>query len=214
MFIGVKICGLKDEAALKAVIAAQADYAGFVTFPKSPRHIAPAAAGVFKRLLPKSIRSVSVLVDPDDMLLDEIQSVFQPNFLQLHGSESPERLRDIKARYPHARLIKAISVCQSDDVKIIPDFTHVADMLLFDAKAPESAVLPGGNGIAFDWDILKGKHFPLPWMLSGGLTPGNVAQAIHASGALMVDVSSGVERAPGVKDPALIADFMKAVRAI
>ena len=213
MNITIKICGLTDEQAVRSVISAHADFAGFVYFPTSPRHVTISNAIKLKSILPATILSVSVLVDPDDTLLDEVQAVLQPSYVQLHGKESPQRLSAIKQRFPGIRLIKAIKVRSADDVSSAMQFSNCADMLLFDAKPPEvSGALPGGNGLSFDWALLNNRDFPLPWMLSGGLNSDNIHSAIHATGAKMIDVSSGVESAPGVKDASLIDAFIKAAR--
>ena len=212
--ISVKICGINNEAAAQAAIEAGADYAGFVYFPASPRHVELARAHALKSLLPASIKSVSVLVDPSDELLDQVHTVLQPDYIQLHGKETPERFATIRRRYPALKLIKAIRVSNADDIAMSAAFSAYADKLLFDAKPSQLPnVLPGGNGLAFDWALLGNRAFALPWMLSGGLNPDNVAEAIVQTRASEVDVSSGVESAPGVKDPALIAAFIKAVRS-
>lgn len=204
----IKICGLNSESAVQTVTAAKADYAGFVFFPRSPRHVTLERAAELKALLPATIQSVSVLVDPDDALIAQVQSILKPDYIQLHGKETPERVAAIKNT--GAKIIKAISVRSGDDVAQAGRYA-AADMLMFDAKAPEDA-LPGGNGLSFDWVLLKGREFAKPWFLSGGLNPDNVAQALGATGARQVDVSSGVESAPGVKDATLIEQFVKAVR--
>lgn len=211
MMIKVKICGLTSEDAVKAVIAAGADYAGFVYFPKSPRHLTIARAAELAALLPPSTQSVSVVVDPDDALLEEIAGVLKPAAIQLHGRETPERVAHIKKNYPGIKIIKAISVQTGDDVAKANAY-EAADMLLFDARMPKGG-LPGGNGLAFEWALLRNHDFGKPWFLSGGLTPDNVAEAIAMSGAKIVDVSSGVESAPGVKDSGLIDSFVRATRA-
>ena len=243
MPISVKICGLTDEKAVNAVIEAGADYAGFVYFPRSPRHLELCAAGRLKSLLPKDVKSVSVLVDPDDALLQQVADEIGPDYVQLHGDESPDRIRAIREKFSTFRLIKAISVREEADVERALDYASCVDMLLFDAKPPlpplppgegrgegpstsenlkgphpnpllegEGTVLPGGNGLSFDWDLLTGRYFPVPWILSGGLDAGNVREAMARTGAAIVDVSSGVESAPGVKDAALIETFVKAAK--
>lgn len=213
MPLAIKICGLKDEQAVQAVIAAKADYAGFIHFPASPRHVSLERAAKLKALLPASIRSVSVMVDPDDALLAHMQTILAPDYLQLHGKETPDRLRAIRHQYPALKIIKAISVRTGDDVAKASQFTDSADLLMFDAKAPAESLLPGGNGLSFDWALLKDRTFPLPWFLSGGLNIDNIAEAISHTGAVMLDVSSGVERSPGVKDATLIHDFVTRARA-
>lgn len=215
MVTKIKLCGLTDRAAIEAVTAAKADYAGFVYFPKSPRHLSLDDAATLKSLLPSSVLSVSVLVDPDDTLLAEVDKKLKPSALQLHGKETPERLQAIRNAYPHYTLIKAISVRQSDDVAQAARFADSADMFLFDAKPPElPTMLPGGNGLSFDWALLKNRQFSKPWFLSGGLSADNVAQAMRQSGAQMIDVSSSIESAPGVKAPKLIEEFVKSVKKV
>ena len=210
----VKICGLTEASAVDCVIKFKADFAGFVYYPKSPRHIELAKARMLATRLPKHIASVSVLVDPDDELLRQVYNVLQPAYVQLHGHEDASRITAIRAHFPNLKIIKAISVKNQEDVANASAFSGVADMLLFDAKAPEiPSSLPGGNGVTFDWGLLKNHEFSLPWMLSGGLNSANVANAVRQTGAKIIDVSSGVERAPGVKDPALIEAFVKAARS-
>ena len=212
MSIKVKICGLSDEASVHAATRAGADFVGFVYFEKSRRHVSAARAGELKKLLPEHVKSVSVLVDPSDALLIDITKHFAPDYLQLHGSESAERVLHIKQQFA-TRIIKVVKVQNAADIEAVKGFEQIADMLMFDATAPKGADLPGGNGVAFDWSLLKEKTFTLPWFLSGGLTPQNVKAAIEASGASMVDVSSGVESAPGVKDAGKIESFIKAAKA-
>ena len=212
MIMRVKICGLNNEAAVQAAVSAGADFAGLVSFEKSPRHVSLEQAATLKALLPPHIRSVIVLVDPDDALLADIFRTVQPDFFQLHGTETPGRLYDIRSHFPAVGLIKAIPVSSAQDVLIAEAFRTFASYILFDAKAPNDTSLPGGRGESFDWSLLANAEIPLPWFLSGGLTPENVAEAIQKTGAQMVDVSSGVESAPGVKDAALIQAFVKAVK--
>ena len=214
MSISIKICGLTDPQAVRAVIDAQVDYAGFVYFPKSPRHTELPRAKELASALPATIKSVSVLVDPDNALLTQVKSLFAPYFVQLHGKETPQRVAEIRSRFPAFKIIKAVSVRCSDDIASALAYVPHADMLMFDAKPPETpGMLPGGNGLSFDWALFKGREFPLPWFLSGGLSSENVLEAIRLTGAKMVDVSSGVESAPGVKDPAFIDAFVKAIRS-
>ncbi|MEK6745643.1 MAG: phosphoribosylanthranilate isomerase [Pseudomonadota bacterium] len=212
MTIAVKICGLSDEISVRAVIESGADFVGFVHYPKSPRHVSIEKAAQLKSLLPESIKSVMVVVDPNDELLVEIASEMQPDYLQLHGNETPERLTEIRKKFPQIKIIKAVSVYNSVDIKKAEDFYDVCDFLLFDAKPTSGKMMHGGNGIAFDWNILAERQIALPWFLSGGLNSENIAQAIKISGAKMVDVSSGVESSPGVKDAGLIENFVKVVR--
>ena len=213
--ISIKICGLTTQDAVQTVIRSGADYAGFVYYPASPRHIEPAQAASLRKLLPDSIPAVSVLVDPTDALLAQVASAMQPDFFQLHGKENPLRLAQIRATYPKIRIIKALSIRTGDDVAQAQHYNDVCDMLLFDAKAPKlPGMLPGGNGLSFDWALLKNREFTKPWFLSGGLHSENIAQALSETGAKMIDISSGVESAPGVKDPALIEAFIHKVRSI
>ncbi len=208
----IKICGLCDETSIEAANQLALDFVGFVYFPASPRHLPLTRAGALKSLLDKRIASVSVLVNPDMALIDEVMATLTPDYLQLHGKETAADISAIKARYPDLRIIKSFSIRSSDDVAAAMHFTATADMLLFDAKPPAAALLPGGNGLSFDWALLKNRSFSLPWMLSGGLNEANVADAIRASNARMIDVSSGVESAPGVKDPVLMKALVKAAR--
>lgn len=209
-----KICGLKEASHVEAAIAAGASYVGFVHYAASPRHLSIQDAADLCALLPKHVASVCVCVDPDDMLLRELHQANCFQYVQLHGSETPTRLRDIKSLLPKTKLIKSFAVRQADDVAKASAYQNMADMFLFDAKAPDTATLPGGNGLAFDWALLKNRNFSKPWMLSGGLHADNVGEAVDATQARIVDVSTGVESAPGVKDPALIQAFAEATRRL
>lgn len=213
MTVDAKICGVSDRAAIEASIAGGARYVGFVFFPRSPRHVTPVQAADLSALLPESVVPVALAVDPDDDLIAEIHAQAGVSMFQLHGSETPERVADIKSR-TNKRVMKAIKVSEASDFEAAAAYLDVADMLLFDAKPPPEMAnaLPGGNAVSFDWTLLAGRDWPLPWMLSGGLDPENVAEAIRVSGASAVDVSSGVESAPGVKDAARIAEFLAAVK--
>lgn len=216
MSISVKICGLKDEANLRAAVNAGANYVGFVHYAKSPRHIEPATMIPLLATLPDDVAHVSVVVDPADALLAELHQIneIRRGYVQLHGHETPERMQEIKTKFKGMSLIKAIPVDSADDLspeKINP-FLMIADMLLFDAKPPKGAVLIGGNGVSFDWKILQGFQSTIPWLLSGGLKAENVQTAIRESGTMMVDVSSGVESAAGVKDAEKIKAFIEAAR--
>ena len=207
----VKICGLRDAAGLDAAVAAGAGYVGLVFFEKSPRHVTLAQAASLAADVPVGIAKVALVVDADDAALDALLAQVPVDILQLHGSETPERVTAVKARYG-LPVMKAVGVAGADELAALDIYAQVADQLLVDAKPHKDAVLPGGNGLAFDWRLIAGRRWPLPWMLAGGLTPDNVAQAVALTGARQVDVSSGVESAPGVKDAALIAAFCAALR--
>lgn len=210
--IRTKICGLTRPQDVTAVAEAGASYAGFNFFPKSPRYVDPETARALALEVPPGIAKVVLVVNPDNALLDAITDVVPVDMVQLHGQESPERVREIKARYG-LPVIKVLGVAGPDDLPALDVYARVADQLLVDAKAPKDAILPGGNGLAFDWRLIAGRRWPLPWMLAGGLTPANVAEAIAMTGARQVDVASGVESAPGVKDAQKIADFVAAANS-
>ena len=212
MRANVKICGLSDPQHVDAAVTAGARYLGLVFFPKSPRNVSVERAAELMSDVPVGVAKVALTVNADDALLDQIVSETVIDMLQLHGAESPERVAQVKARYG-LPVMKAIGIAGPDDVAQIERYAGVADQLLIDAKAPKGADLPGGNGIAFDWRLVQRKYWPCPWMLAGGLTPDNVAEAIRLTGAKQVDVSSGVESAPGIKDDKLIAAFCAAAHA-
>ncbi|MCC5971082.1 MAG: phosphoribosylanthranilate isomerase [Pararhodobacter sp.] len=207
--VRVKICGLTRPADIAAVVAAQAAYVGLNFFPRSPRHVIPQVAREIALAAPPGLGRVGLFVDADNALYDSVLDEVPLDFLQLHGAESPERMADLRARYG-LPLIKVVGISDADDLPVLVEFGRVADILLVDAKPPRGAVLPGGNGLAFDWRLIAGRRWLCPWMLAGGLTAENVAQAIRMTGARQVDVSSGVESAPGVKDAARIAEFVRA----
>jgi phosphoribosylanthranilate isomerase len=207
----VKICGLRTAEALEAAIAAGADYVGLVIFPPSPRHVDVEAAAGLAAVARGRTAVVALTVDPDDVLLDRIAHEVRPDFIQLHGNESPERVAAIRARLG-TPLIKAVKVATADDVAEALAYRGVADLLLFDAMPPKDADRPGGHGAVFDWRLLDGVAKQLDFMLSGGLTPENVADAIRATGAFAVDVSSGVEERRGMKSVPLIRAFLAAAR--
>ena len=207
----VKICGLKTPETLAAALDAGADMVGFVFFPESPRHIDLATAEVLGRQAQGKALKVALTVDADDAALAAIVAALNPDLLQLHGHESPERVAAIRARFG-LPVMKAIGVAHADDLKDVQAFAAVADRLLFDAKPPKDAAHPGGNGLAFDWSLLTGLDLSIPSMVSGGLDPANVAEALRMTHAQGVDVSSGVETAPGQKDPAKITAFVQAAK--
>lgn len=209
MDVRVKICGLREEAHVAAAVEAGARYVGFVFFAKSPRNVTVEVAARLAAAVPPGVAKVALVVDAADAALDSIAAAVPLDMLQLHGNESPERVAEIRARYG-LPVMKAVGIAGPEDVEKIALYGKVADQILVDAKAPKGAALPGGNGLAFDWTLIARKYWPCPWMLAGGLTPENVAEAIRLTGARQVDVSSGVELAPGVKDAALIRAFIAA----
>jgi phosphoribosylanthranilate isomerase len=214
--LAVKICGITDPEAFDAAAEAGADMIGFVFYPPSPRALTPEAAAALSLRRPGGPLRVGLFVDPTDEALAGTLAAVPLDVLQLQGNETPERVSTIRARFG-VSVMKAMGVATRADVaEAVVRFGAVADRLLFDAKPPPAGTpgaLPGGNATAFDWWIMQGAAVPVPWLLAGGLTPGNVAEAIRASGAKGVDVSSGVERARGVKDPVLIRAFVAAARA-
>ena len=213
MPLEVKICGINTPAALDA--AAGADLLGFMFFPKSPRAVTPEQAADLAARLKPGVKRVAVMVDPDDALIAEVTGRVPLDFLQLHGSEAPRRVAEIRAR-TGLRVIKVVKVATAEDIEAAETYTEVADRLMFDAKPPKTMTeaLPGGNAIAFDWRLLAGRTWPKPWMLSGGLDAGNLAEAVEISGARLVDVSSGVEDRPGLKSPEKIAAFLEKARSL
>jgi phosphoribosylanthranilate isomerase len=210
--VSVKICGLSTEPTLDAALESGADLVGFVHFPKSPRHVSLDRAGVLSRRAGGRAQRVVLLVDPDDALVSAAVEAIAPDLIQLHGSESPERVAAIR-KLASRPVMKAIGVATVADLEAVPAYAAAADRILLDAKPPKDAVLPGGNGLVFDWNLIAQATLPADWMLSGGLTPANVGDAIRRTGARAVDVSSGVESIPGTKDPAAIAAFIEAVRS-
>ena len=205
----VKICGINSAAAAEAVLRAGAEFGGLAFFAKSPRHLSLESGAVLAKRMRGRLKLVALVVDEDDASLARIAQEIRPDFFQLHGRETVSRVADIRARF-QIPVIKAIAIAEPDDLRQAAAFEPVADMLMFDAKPPQGANRPGGHGAAFDWQMLKGIRLSRPWFLAGGLDPGNVGRAIAISGAQMVDVSSGVESAPGVKSESLIGDFVAA----
>ncbi len=209
--IRVKICGLRTVADVDAVARAGAAYAGFVFFSKSPRNLSLDEARKAALAAPAGLAKVALVVDAPDDVLDGIIEAVPLDMLQLHGAETPERAAALRERYG-LPVMKAIGVADEGDLAGLMEYSLAADQLLIDAKPPRNAILPGGNGLTFDWRLLAGRRWLKPWMLAGGLTAENVAEAIRLTGARQVDVSSGVESAPGVKDHARIAAFVRASR--
>jgi phosphoribosylanthranilate isomerase len=209
-----KICGLSTPEAVRAAVDGGAAYLGFVFFEKSPRNLTPeAAARLVAPLRGGPVKTVAVTVDPDDVLIDRLMATMKPDLIQAHGKETPARVRQIAER-SGVGVIKAFSVSSSSDVDQARAFETVAEQFLFDARPVEGSVLPGGTGARFDWTLLEGRRFARPHFLAGGLDPWNVSEAIRLSGAPLLDVSSGVERGPGLKDPALITAFLDAVKRV
>lgn len=208
----VKICGIKDTAALEAARQAGADMVGFVFFPPSPRAVTANQAGELARSYRNGPKRVGLFVDPDDAMLAATLAEVPLDILQLQGHETPARAGDIRARFGKP-VMKALGIASKADLAHLPEYADQVDYFLLDARPPPGSALPGGNAQAFDWALMKGEKPPRPWLLAGGLTPANVVQAITTSGAPGVDVSSGVERTRGVKDPAAIAAFIAAAKS-
>lgn len=212
MNLDIKICGLKTDDAVAAALDGGASHIGFIFFAKSPRNIDPVEAGRLRKAAIGRAKAVAVTVDADDATLDAIVAAMKPDFLQLHGHETVERVAQVKARFG-LPVIKAFALRERDDLDQIKPYDGVADMFLFDAKPPKGSELPGGNGVSFDWQLLSALDGQDPYMLSGGLNAANIGAALQATNARGIDISSGVESAPGVKDVSLIKEFFQAVRA-
>ncbi|WP_298915058.1 phosphoribosylanthranilate isomerase [uncultured Roseobacter sp.] len=208
----VKICGLRTAEDVAVTAAAGAAWCGFNFFAKSPRSVSLDEARALALEAPLGLAKVALTVDADDAFLDDLVAKVPLDMLQLHGKETPERVAQVKARYG-LPVMKAVGVADAGDLVAMEPYLKVADQILVDAKPPKDSVLPGGNGLPFDWRLIAGRRWPIPWMLAGGLTAQNVAQAIAMTGAEQVDLASAVESAPGVKDPDLIRAFMRAVQA-
>lgn len=207
-----KICGVSTPEAVRAALDGGASHVGFNFFPKSPRYVTPeTAARLAEPLRGRGVKIVAVTVDPSDVLLESLRATLRPDLIQLHGKESPSRVREAAAK-AGAGAVKVISVSSPEDLSGAGQYEPVIEHLMFDAKTPEGSALPGGMGARFDWTMLSGRRFARPWFLAGGLDPWNVAEAVRLSGAPMVDVSSGVERGAGLKDAGLISAFLDAVR--
>jgi phosphoribosylanthranilate isomerase len=213
MSVGAKICGISTPQAVTAALEGGAGWLGFMFFENSPRNLTPDAAA---RLVPPvagRARIVAVVVDPDDLLVDRIAQALKPDLIQLHGAESPARARAIGER-AGAGIIKVVPVAEASDLARANAYDGLVEHLMFDTKAAKDDALPGGNGRRFDWSLMAGRRFERPWFLAGGLDPWNLAEAVAQSGAPLLDVSSGVERGPGLKDPALITAFLDAARRV
>ena len=210
--VSVKICGLANVDDVRACADAGANYMGLVFFEKSPRNITIPAAHELALAAPLGLAKVALVVNPSDAELDAITGTVPLDMLQLHGRETPERVTEVKARYG-LPLMKAVGIADGDDLPKLESYFGVADQILVDAKPPKGGELPGGNGLSFDWRLIAGRRWPCPWMLAGGLTPENVAEAVKMTGAKQVDVSSGVEDAPGQKNAELIQKFVQSSRS-
>lgn len=210
MDISVKICGLTNKESVTAASENGANYVGFVFYKKSPRNIDPKLAKQLISSLDENIKTVAVMVSPENLEIENIFNIFKPNYLQLHGNESRERVLDIKKKFD-IKIIKAISIGSSQDLKQISFYNDIVDMLLFDTKIKDS-YLPGGNGITFDWDLLKKENFTIPWFLSGGINIENVIKALEDTQAKMIDISSGLESKLAIKDTDKIKKFLNKVK--
>lgn len=210
--VSVKICGLANVDDVRACADAGANYMGLVFFEKSPRNITIPAARELALAAPLGLAKVALVVNPSDAELDAITGTVPLDMLQLHGRETPERVTEVKARYG-LPVMKAVGIADGDDLPKLESYFGVADQILVDAKPPKGGELPGGNGLSFDWRLIAGRRWPCPWMLAGGLTPENVAEAVKMTGAKQVDVSSGVEDASGQKNAELIQKFVQSSRS-
>ncbi len=205
----VKICGLTTLETLSAAVASGASYVGFVFFEKSPRHLTIKQASIMAESVPTGICKTALVVDPTDQELDTLLGAVPIDMIQLHGHETAERVSEVKQRFG-LPVMKAVGISDETDLNQLNEYSRVSDQILVDAKPPKDANIPGGNGLAFDWRLIAGRRWPTPWMLAGGLTNKNVAEAARLTGARQFDVSSGVETLTGVKDIQLISDFIQA----
>lgn len=213
MSFRVKLCGLTEPEAVELAVAEGASFLGFVLYPPSPRFVPPERLAELVERAGPGVRTVGVTVDPTDAFLEHVLGLAPLDLLQLHGAETPERVAEIGLR-TGCRVMKAIRVGEAADLEVVPSFLEAADLLLFDARPPRDAAWPGGHGLPFDWRLLEGLDLPLPWALAGGLDAGNLEAALSLLGPPIVDASSGLERAPGVKDPAKVRAFMAEARRL
>lgn len=215
MTVTAKICGINDPEAMRAAIAGGASHVGLVFYPPSPRSVQPGEAMTLASVVPQQVQKVGLFVDPENDQIDKTLFVAKLDILQLHGDEPPDRVADLKSR-TGKKVMKVIKVSDPSDLAQAEAYTRVADLLMFDAKPPKDMknALPGGNAVSFDWRILSGRQWPLPWMLAGGLNAANVSDAVSLSDAPIVDTSSGVEDVPGRKNPEKITEFLRAVSEI
>jgi len=211
MGVQTKICGISTPEAVTAALEGGAAFLGFVFFEKSPRNIAPDAAWRLAQPVRGKAQVVALLVDPSDAEVDRVAEALKPDLIQLHGRETPARTRAVGQR-AGAGVIKVVPVSEAADLDAAREFETVVEHLMFETKPPKDAERPGGHGTPFDWTLMAGRRFQRPWFLAGGLDPWNLTQAVQQSGAPLLDVSSGVERGPGLKDPALIAAFLDAAK--
>ena len=209
--VSVKICGISTLDDVRACAGAGANYIGLVFFEKSPRNITIPAARDLALAAPMGLAKVALVVNPSDAELDAITGTVPLDMIQLHGRETPERVTEVKARYG-LPVMKAVGIADANDLPKLESYFGVADQILVDAKPPKGGELPGGNGLSFDWRLIAGRRWPCPWMLAGGLTPENVAEAVKMTGTKQVDVSSGIEDAPGQKNAELIQKFVQSSR--
>lgn len=210
MSLSVKICGINSRAAMEAAVNNGAGFVGFIFFPPSPRFVEPEDAARLAALVPPHVTKVGVFVDPDPTEIDDILLQVPLDVLQLHGTESPRNMDELRQTF-RLPVVKAIKIAEAADVELARSFEGHVDYLMFDAKPPgdQDGLLPGGNALSFDWQLLAGQTWKTPWFLSGGLHPGNLAAAVRQSRAKLVDVSSGVELRPGLKDPDKIVEFLR-----
>ncbi|HEV2185889.1 MAG TPA: phosphoribosylanthranilate isomerase [Stellaceae bacterium] len=213
MSVAAKICGLSSEEAIEAAVEGGAAYVGFVFYPPSPRSVTPARAGALCAAVSAGVQRVGMFVDAADAVIEATLAAAALDILQFHGSETPERVAEVKRRFGR-RVMKAVAIAGPDDLAVAARYEDAADLLLFDAKPPPGATRPGGNGLVFDWRLIAGRDWRLPWLLSGGLTAELLPEAVRISGAKAVDVSSGVERKPGDKDLAKIRAFLEVARGL
>jgi phosphoribosylanthranilate isomerase len=213
MGVQAKICGISTPEAVTAALAGQAAFLGFVFFEKSPRNVTPEAAWRLAQPVRGKAKVVALLVDPSDAEVDRVAAILKPDLIQLHGKETPARARAIAQR-AGAGIVKVVPVRDAADLVAATDFEAVAEHLMFETKPAKDAERPGGLGVPFDWTLLAGRRFQRPWFLAGGLDPWNLAEAVQQSGAPLMDVSSGVERGAGLKDPALIRAFLDAAKRV
>ena len=211
MTVEIKICGLRTPETLEAALYAGADMVGFVFFPHSPRHVNLSEAGYLGKLATGRAKKVALIVDANNAEIEDIIETLRPDILQLHGHETPNRIAEIRQHFG-CHVMKALGISSAADLERVSDYAAVSDWLLFDAKPPKVAALPGGNGVVFDWNLLIGLDVGKPFMVSGGLEPSNVASALSTTSAMGVDVSSGVESAPGIKSLDRIFAFIEAAR--